>query len=311
MSNQSIATEFLLLEFPESQELQIVYFAVLFLIYAAALIGNVLVVLVVASNQCLHTPMFFFRVNLSLADLGYISVTIPKAMTNSLLAIRHISFPECMTQVFFFSFFVTLEFLLLTVMAYDRYIAVCRPLHHDQLLGKVPCIQIVAAVWLISLCNALWHTSCTSKITFCSNVLDQFYCEPPQLLKLSCHHSYFPEYKAIVFSTLLWIGCFGFIVISYFRIFRAVFRIPSVQGRRKTISTCLPHLIVLCLSCFTGYIAYLGPSSRFSPLMGLALAVTYSVIPPLMNPIIYSIKNKELRTALKTLACTNKCYTYT
>lgn len=307
MLNQSIATEFLLLDFAESQELQIVYFALLFLIYLAALIGNLLVILVVAFNQCLHTPMFFFRVNLSLADLGYISVTVPKAMTNSFLANRQISYPGCMIQVFFFSFFVASEFLLLTIMAYDRYIAICRPLHHERLLGKASCIQIVAIVWFISLCHALLHTNYTSRITFCSNAIDQFYCEPPQLLRLACFNSYIHEYRVIIFSTLLWVGCFGFIMISYFHIFRAVFQIHSAQARRKTISTCLPHLIVLSLFYFTGCIAYLGPTSRFSPIIRLVLAVTYAVIPPLMNPIIYSIRNKEIRTALQRFSYKNKC----
>ncbi|XP_060137159.1 olfactory receptor 14I1-like [Zootoca vivipara] len=300
MFNQSTMTGFLLLEFSEIRELQIVCFVTFFIIYLTAVVGNLLVINVVALNQYLHTPMYFFLVNLSAVDLGYISVTIPKAIANTILGTRHITYSECVAQVFFFVFFASSEFFLLTVMAYDRYIAICNPLQYELLMNKISCIQMVVSVWLVGLLYAVLHASCTFGIIFCSNVINQFFCEIPQLLQLSCSNSYIFEGGAVIFCSVLSMGCFGFIIISYLQILKAVLRIPSVQGREKAISTCLPHLIVLFLFFFTGSIAYLGQTStgRSSSDMGLMLAVIYSIIPPFMNPIIYSIRNKDIKTAL-------------
>ncbi|XP_062992740.1 olfactory receptor 14I1-like [Elgaria multicarinata webbii] len=298
MSNQSIVTEFLLLEFSDIWELQILYFAAFFIIYLTSLTGNLLVTIVVAFNHSLHTPMYFFLVNLSMVDLGYISVTIPKAITNSLLATWQISYSECLAQVFFFIFFVSSEIYLLTVMAYDRYVAICNPLQYEQLMNKTACIRMVASVWIVSLFNAALHTTCTFAITFCSNVINQFFCEIPQLLQISCSKSYDLEDGAVLFSTLFAVACFAFIIISYLQIFKAVQRIPSLQGRKKAISTCLPHLLVLFLFYFTGCTAFLGPIFTSSGERGLVLTVMYITIPPSMNPIIYSIRNKEILTGV-------------
>ncbi|XP_062992742.1 olfactory receptor 14I1-like [Elgaria multicarinata webbii] len=309
MSNQSIVTEFLLLEFSEIWELQILYFATFFIIYLTALAGNLLVIMVVAFNHSLHTPMYFFLMNLSTVDLGYISVTVPKAIINSLSSTWQISYSECVAQVFFFIFFVSSEFFLLTLMAYDRYVAICNPLQYEKCMNKTACIQMVASVWIASLFNAALHTSCTFAITFCSNVINQFFCEIPQLLQISCSNLYIPEYGTMIFSTLLGIGCFAFIIISYLQIFKAVQKIPSIQGRKKAISTCLPHLLVLFLFYFTGCIAYLGPIFTSSGERGLVLTVMYTIIPPFMNPIIYSIRNKEILRGVWTLLGKSKfCY---
>ncbi|XP_053120428.1 olfactory receptor 14I1-like [Hemicordylus capensis] len=311
MSNQSTVSEFILLGFSDIRELQILYFATFFIIYLTALIGNLLVIIVVALNQSLHTPMYFFLMNLSTVDLGYISVTIPKVMNNSLWATRQISYVACVTQLFFFLVFLSSEFFLLTVMAYDRFVAICNPLQYEQLMNKVSCVQMTAAVWIISFCNAVLHTTCTFGITFCSNVINQFFCEIPQILRLSCSSSFVPEKGAVIACSLLGVGCFAFIVISYLQIFRAVLKIPSAQGRKKAISTCLPHLIVLFLFYFTGSVAYLRPMSSSSSDTNLAVAVMYSIIPPFMNPIIYSIRNKEIMSGLWRLLYKNKIFTFT
>ncbi|XP_066485948.1 olfactory receptor 5AR1-like [Tiliqua scincoides] len=202
MFNRSFVTEFILLEFSDIQELQIFYFVAFFIIYLIALIGNLLVIIVVAFNEGLHTPMYFFLGNLSTVDLGYISVIIPKAMANALFATSLISYPECVAQLFFFLLLVSSEFYLLTVMAYDRFVAICNPLQYERIMNKVFCIQMVAIAWIAGLINAIVHTSCTFGVTFCFNVIKQFFCEIPQLLRLTCSNSYIPEGGAVMFSAL-------------------------------------------------------------------------------------------------------------
>ncbi|KAK4807497.1 hypothetical protein QYF61_023720 [Mycteria americana] len=233
MSNNNSITEFLLLVLADTRELQLLHFWLFLGIYLAALLGNSLIIAAVACDHRLHTPMYFFLLNFSLLDLGSISTTVPQAMANCLWDNRAISYAGCAAQVFLFVFFISAEFYLLTVMAYDRYIAICKPLHYGTLLGSRACAKIAAAAW----------------------------------------------------------GS----------IFRAVLRIPSEQGRHKAFSTCLPHLAVLSLFVSTLMFAYLKPRSISSPSLDLVVSVLYSVVPPAVNPLIYSMRNKELKDALKKL----------
>ncbi|NXW39569.1 O14AG protein, partial [Phaetusa simplex] len=268
-------------------------------IYLAALLGNGLIITAVASDHHLHTPMYFFLLSLSLLDLGAISTTLPKAMSNSLWHTRTISYMGCVSQVFFFAFLMSAEFCLLTIMAYDRYVAICKPLHYGSLLGSRACVHMTAAAWGSGFLNALLHTTNTFSIPLCqSNAVDQFFCEIPQILKLSCSHSYLREVELIVFSACLFFVCFVFIVVSYVQIFRAALRIPSQQGQHKAFSTCLPHLAVVSLFISTGMVAHLKPPSISSPSLSLVIAVVYSVLPPAVNPLIYSMRNRELKDAL-------------
>nr|XP_056720432.1 olfactory receptor 14I1-like [Euleptes europaea] len=298
MSNESFVTEFLLLGFSEVREVQLVQFAVFLLIYLAALIGNILIITAVATDSGLHSPMYFFLANLSLMDLGFISVTTLKAMANCLMNSRLISHSECIIQVFFLFFFMASDYFLLTVMAYDRYVAICDPLHYEIVVNKEVAIQMAAITWISGLFYACVHTGATFTVPFCSNIINQFFCEIPQLLKLSCSDLYLIEVAVLGFSACLGLGCFGFIVVSYVEIFKTVFRIPSVQGREKAFSTCIPHLIVVSLFLFTGTFANLNPTS--SSLVGLDRVITmsYCILPPVMNPIIYSIRNREIKAVL-------------
>ncbi|XP_064360650.1 olfactory receptor 14J1-like, partial [Dromaius novaehollandiae] len=259
-----------------------------------------LIITAVACDHRLHTPMYFFLLNLSLLDLGSISTTVPKSMANSLWDTRAISYSGCAAQVFFFFFLCSAEFSLLTVMAYDRYIAICRPLHYRTLLGSRACVKIAAAAWASGFLCAVLHTASTFSIPLCQgNAVDQFFCEVPQILKLSCSHSYLREIGLTVVSACLFFGCFIFIVVSYVQIFTAVLRIPSEQGRHKAFSMCLPHLAVVSLFISTGSFAHLKPPSLSSPALDLVVAVLYSVVPPAVNPLIYSMRNKELKEALR------------
>ncbi|XP_074023907.1 olfactory receptor 14A16-like [Numenius arquata] len=302
MLNSSSITQFLLLAFADTRELQLLHFGLFLGIYLAALLGNALIITAIACDHRLHTPMYFFLLNLSVLDLASISTTVPKAMANSLWDTRAISYWGCTAQLFFVFFFIGAEYCLLTVMSYDRYVAICQPLHYGTLLGSRACVHMAAAAWGSGFLNALLHTANTFSLPLCQgNVLDQFFCEIPQILKLSCSHSSLREVGFIVVSACLAFGCFVFIVVSYVQIFRAVLRIPSEQGRHKAFSTCLPHLAVVSLFLSTGFFAYLKPPSISSSPLDLVVAVVYSVVPPAVNPLIYSMRNQELKEALKKL----------
>ncbi|KAM6033091.1 olfactory receptor 14C36-like [Theristicus caerulescens] len=299
MSNSSSITHFLLLAFADTRELQLLHFWLFLGIYLAALLGNGLIITAIACDHRLHTPMYFFLLNLSILDLGSISTTVPKSMANSLWDTRDISYTGCIAQVFFFFFFVTAEYCLLTIMAYDRYVAICKPLHYGTLLGSRACVHMAAAAWGSAFLHALLHTANTFSLPLChGNVLDQFFCEIPHILKLSCSDAYLREAGFIVVSACFGSGCFVFIVVSYVEIFRAVLRIPSQQGRHKAFSTCLPHLAVVSLFLSTALFAHLKPPSISSPSLDLVVAVPYSVVPPAVNPLIYSMRNQELKDAV-------------
>ncbi|KAM6298188.1 olfactory receptor 14J1-like [Podargus strigoides] len=301
MSNSSSITHFLLLAFADTRELQLWHFWLFLGISLAALLGNGLIITAIACDHHLHTPMYFFLLNLSLLDLASISTTVPKAMANSLWDTRDISYSGCAAQLFFFVFFMSAEYCLLTVMAYDRYVAICTPLHYGTLLGSRACVHMAAAAWGSGFLNALLHTANTFSLPLCQgNALDQFFCEIPPILKLSCSHSYLRELGLLLVSGCFTLGCFVFIVVSYVQIFRAVLRIPSEQGQRhKAFSTCLPHLAIISLFISSAMFAYLKPPSISSPSLDLVVTVLYSVVPPAVNPLIYSMRNQEIKDAIR------------
>ncbi|XP_068521130.1 olfactory receptor 14C36-like [Anas acuta] len=302
MCNSSSITEFLLLAFSDTRELQLLHIMLFLGIYLAALLGNGLILSAVACDHRLHTPMYFFLLNLALLDLGCISTTLPKAMANALWDNRAISYIGCTFQVFLFLFFISAEFYLLTVMAYDRYVAICKPLHYGSLLGSRACAQMAAAAWGSGFLNALMETANTFSLPLCQgNALDQFFCEIPHILKLSCSNSYPREAGLLVVSAFFGIGCFSFIALSYIHIFRAVLRMPSEQGRHKAFSTCLPHLTSISLFLSTLMFVYLKPPSVSLPVLDLVVSFLYTVIPPTLNPLIYSMRNQELKVALRKL----------
>ena len=240
--------------------------------------------------------------NLSVLDPGSISTTVPKSMANSLWDFRATSYLGCAVQLFFFLFLITAEYCLLTVMAYDRYLAICKPLHYGTLLGSRACVHMAAAAWGTGFFYALLHTVNTFSVPLCKgNAVNQFFCEIPQILKLSCSDSYLREIGLVLVSVCLAFGCFIFIVLSYVEIFRAVLRIPSEQGRHKAFSTCLPHLTIVSLLISTGMFAYLKSPSTSSPYLHLVASFLYSVVPPAVNPLIYSMRNQEIKDALKKL----------
>ncbi|XP_054237615.1 olfactory receptor 14J1-like, partial [Indicator indicator] len=221
------------------------------------------------------TPMYFFLLNLAVLDSGSVSTIMPKSMQ------RFLSSPSCP--------------MIATL-------AICRPLRYETLLGSRVCVHMAAAAWGICFFYSLLHTANTFSLPLCQgNAVEQFFCEVPQILKLSCSTSYLRELWLLVVSSWLVFGCVVFIVVSYAQIFRAVLRIPSQQGRHKAFATCFPHLAVVCLSFRTGIFAFMKPPSISSPSWNLILSILYSVVPPALNPLIYSLRNQELKAALSEL----------
>ncbi|XP_067399483.1 olfactory receptor 14A16-like [Emydura macquarii macquarii] len=302
MSNKTIMTEFVLLGFSDLRKMQILHVVFFLVMYLAALLGNLLIITAIALDHHLHSPMYFFLMNLSVVDLGSISVTLPKSMVNSFLNNKSISYHGCVTQVFLFVFFASADIALLTVMAYDRYVAICQPLHYANVMNRRACVQMAAGAWISGILNSAVLTGNTFALSFCGdNTVDHFFCEIPQLLKLTCSVSYLSETVAIAWSACLVLCCFVLIIMSYVKIFKTVLRIPSEQGRRKAFSTCLPHLTVVSLFIFPGTIAYVKPTSSSASVLDLVVAVIYSLVPPVINPIIYSMRNKEIKAALGKL----------
>lgn len=299
MSNITIMTEFLLLGFSDVRMLQILHSVIFLVFYLSALVGNIVIIKLIALEPNLHKPMYFFLMNLSLADVGSVSVTIPKSMANSIFNTRVISYPECVSQVFFLIFFMATDLALLTFMAYDRYVAICNPLHYETVMTKDACIQMTAVSWIGALFYAALHTISTFATSFCSKIINQFFCEIPQLLKISCSKRYEIEVGALGFSGCLAFGSFIFIISSYVQIIRTVMRIPSIEARKKTFSTCIPHFLVVSLFIVSTAFAYLKPISNSPTHLDLVAAVIYSMLPPLMNPVIYSLRNKQIKMAMK------------
>nr|XP_032642802.1 olfactory receptor 14I1-like [Chelonoidis abingdonii] len=278
MSNQTTMTDFLLLGFSDVWELQILHFVVFLVLYLAVLVGNLLIITSVTLNHHLHTPIYFFLMNLSILDIGSISVTIPKSMASSLTNTRSISYAGCIAQLFLFVLFVATSVAVLTVMAYDRYVATCLPLHYERMMNWRACVQMAASAWTSGILYSALHTGNTFSLPFCqSNIISQFFCEIPQLLKLTCSDSYLSEVADLAFSACLAISCFG-LTVSYFQIFATVLRIPSEQGRHKAFSTFLPHLTVVSLFFCTSFFAYLKPTSSSASGLELVVAVLYSVV---------------------------------
>nr|XP_056720396.1 olfactory receptor 14I1-like [Euleptes europaea] len=298
MSNLSFKSEFLLLEFSEVRELQILHSLVFLVLYLATMMENLLIIAAIAVDHHLHTPMYFFLMNLAILDIASISVIIPKSIANSITGSRSISYSGCAAQVFLYFLFETTDFVILTVMARDRYVAICNPLQYETIMHKAACVQMAGSAWIAGFLNAAMHTGSTFSLHFCSNVVNQFFCEIPSLLSISCSDLYLVGVGLLAFTSGLSLGCFIFIIVTYVQIFTAVLKIPSVHGQRKALSTCIPHLTVFCLFETTAVLAYTRSPTNSSSGQDLVIAIIYTMVPPLMNPVIYSMRNKSIKAAL-------------
>ncbi|XP_004462313.1 olfactory receptor 14A16-like [Dasypus novemcinctus] len=307
MYNFTLGITFFLTGFSEAQEIQMLY-AVLFLIaYLAALIGNLLIIILTSKDPHLQTPMYYFLKNLSFLDLSLISITVPKSIANSLTNHNTISFVGCVSQVFFFFFLASTEVALLTVMSYDRYVAICHPLQYEIIMNHGACVQMATSSWVSGGLNAILHTASTFSVPMCGVlIIRQFFCDVPQLLSLACSYN-IGELVVIGISFVLDIVCVVLIDISYINIFSTVLRMPSRESRYKAFSTCLPHLLVVTLFVSSGFFAYLCPLPKSPSGLDLLVSVFYTVVPPTLNPLIYSLRNKDIQTALRKLLMSRHC----
>nr|XP_020671339.1 olfactory receptor 14A16-like [Pogona vitticeps] len=297
MDNQSMVTEFFLMGFPD--DVQILHFVVFLAIYLISLVGNLIITIAVVLNHRLHTPMYFFLVNLSVSDICFISTTIPKSIAISWTRNKLITFSGCVAQVFLVITFTGNELSLLTIMAYDRYVAICHPLQYSLTMNWNRCIQMAVASWLSNLIHALLQTSMTFRLQFCgSNIIGQYFCDVPQLQKISCTDTKINQILIFVLGLFLDSFITGFIFVSYGYIISAVIRIPSAQGRRKAFSTCTPHLTVFALFMITAVFSYMRPKALSTPTVDLLSALLYTILPPVLNPIIYSFRNKDIQEAI-------------
>ncbi|XP_074852168.1 olfactory receptor 5G9-like [Carettochelys insculpta] len=298
--NQTTVTEFILLGFTDDALTQLALFVVFLCIYLVTLVGNLGMIALIQFDSRLHTPMYFFLSNLSFSDLCYSTVVVPKTLANFVAEKKAISFIGCATQFYFYAVFATVECLLLAAMAYDRYVAICNPLLYPVVMSQKVCIWLVVASYLVGCANGLIHTNTTFRLPFCtSNIIDHFFCDVPLILKLSCSDTLINQILLFVISSL--IGLFSFITIfvSYMYILVNILRIHSAEGRHKAFSTCASHLMAVTLFYTTILFIYLRPSSSYADGQDRVAAVFYTVVIPMMNPLIYSLRNKEVKEALR------------
>ncbi|XP_004621785.2 olfactory receptor 1052-like [Sorex araneus] len=298
--NHTGVKEFLLVGLTENPDLQIPLFLIFFFIYFITLVGNWGMIILIRLNAQLHTPMYFFLSNLSFCDICYSTVFAPKMLVNFLSKHRSSTFYGCVLQSFFFAVYVTTEGILLAMMAYDRYVAIANPLLYTAVMTQGVCIQMVVASYLGGLINSLTHTIGLLRLDFCGpNIVNHYFCDIPPLLKLSCSDAHNNEMLLLIFSGVIAMFTFIVIMVSYIRIIIAIQRIRSAEGRRKAFSTCVSHLTAVTLFYGSVTFSYIQPSSQYSLEQEKVSAVFYTLVIPMLNPLIYSLRNKDVKDAAR------------
>uniref|UniRef100_F7DFA9 Olfactory receptor n=1 Tax=Ornithorhynchus anatinus TaxID=9258 RepID=F7DFA9_ORNAN len=297
--NQSYITEFILLGLPTPPGQQELCYMLFLALYLVTIGGNLLIILAIGTDSHLHSPMYFFLANLSCADICFSSTTVPKMLANMQTHNLVISYTGCLSQIYFFLFFGDLDNFLLAVMAYDRYVAICQPLSYVTTMSPRLSALMVVTCWVLTAVHALVHTLLVARLSFCTNrVVPHFFCDLSTLLHLSCSDASVNKLVIITVGGVVVVGPFLAVLISYAHIFCAVLRVPSVRGLRRAISTCGSHLAVVSLFYGTVIGLYLSPSPSHSAERGSVVAVLYTVVTPLLNPFIYSLRNRDLLQAL-------------
>ncbi|XP_034643603.1 olfactory receptor 6M1-like [Trachemys scripta elegans] len=297
--NQTTVTEFLLVGFETRPELQITLFVMFFIIYLSTVAGNILLILTVWTDHHLHTPMYFFLSNLSFLETGYVSNVIPRLLVSFLTQDKTISLPGCCLQLYVFSFLGTTECFLLTGMSYDRYLAICRPLHYVTLMNPRTCLLLAVASWTCGFVAPSFTVITTSKLAFCSQgEINHFFCDLTAVLRLSCEDTSIIKVTSLILASIITLAPFVLTITSYVYVILTILGIPSTAGRKKAFSTCSSHLIVV--STFYGalIIMYVVPSGNQSLDFNKVFSLLYTVVTPMFNPIVYSLRNKEVKDAL-------------
>ncbi|KAB0362885.1 hypothetical protein FD754_007041 [Muntiacus muntjak] len=301
MLNQTSITEFLLLGMTDIQELQSFLFVIILIIYFVSVTGNGAILIVVISDPRLHSPMYFFLGNLSCLDICYSTVTLPKMLENFLSTHKAISFLGCISQLHFFHFLGSTEVMLLAVMAFDRFVAICKPLRYTVIMNHQVCIQMAVTVWIIGFFHALLHSVMTSRLNFCgSNHIHHFFCDVKPLLELACGNTDLSEWLLHTVTETIAMGSFFLTLLSYFYIIIYLFfKTHSCSMLRKALSTCASHFMLVVLLFGPVFFIYIRPASGSSMDQDRTVAIMYSVVTPVLNPLIYTLRNKEVKGALR------------
>ncbi|XP_017516613.3 olfactory receptor 7A10-like [Manis javanica] len=298
--NDTSISEFLLLRFSEEPELEPLLLGLFLSMYLITVFGNLLIILAVSSDSRLHTPMYFFLCNLSFVDICFTSTTIPKVLLNIQTQSKAITYAGCISQMYFFLLFVGMDDFLLTVMAYDRYVAICHPLHYTVIMNTRLCGLLVLVSWILSVLYSLLQSLMVLGLPFCDNLeIPHFFCELSQILQLACSDTFINDIVIYFLSGLLGGGPLAGILYSYSKIVSSIHGISSVQGKYKAFSTCASHLSIVSLFYCTGLGVYLSSAATQSSPSGAAASVMYTVVTPMLNPFIYSLRNKDIKRALK------------
>ncbi|XP_045418059.1 olfactory receptor 1361-like [Lemur catta] len=301
-SNQTSIFEFLLMGFSEHLEQQPLLFGLFLAMYLVTVVGNLLIILAIGSDLHLHTPMYLFLANLSFSDIAFISTIIPKMLDNISSGTKLISYGGCLTQLYFFGLFADLDNFLLAVMALDRYVAISQPLHYTVTMNSQRCVLLVAGSWVITIFHALVHTLLVTRLSFCGpNIIPHFFCDLVPLLKLACSSTYANDLVLTLVAGTLLIVPFVCILTSYFYIALAILRIDSPQGKQRAFSSCTSHLSVVSLFYSTAIGVYLCPPASHSDGKDRVFSVMYTVVTPMLNPFIYSLRNRDMKGALEKL----------
>ncbi|EGW08978.1 olfactory receptor 14A2 isoform X1 [Cricetulus griseus] len=302
MSNVTAITGFILMGFSDIQDLQTLCGVFFLVMYLAALISNLIIITLITLDLQLQTPMYFFLKNLSMLDALFVSVPIPNYFVNSLTYNNSISIIGCIFQVFLTTSFAAGEVFILTVMSYDRYVAICSPLYYQAIMSSDTCVLMVAVSWTIGVMIGAIYTAGTFSMPFCgSNVIPQIFCDIPSLLRMSCSKTLVVIYSSLGIGVCIGVFCFICVVISYSYIFSTVLKIPTTKGQSKAFATCIPHLTVFTLFIATACFVYVKLPSHVPSITDRVFSVLYTVLPPTLNPLIYSLKNTDVKCALRRL----------
>ncbi|XP_008703690.2 olfactory receptor 24 [Ursus maritimus] len=300
--NQTSASEFILLGLSENPEQETLLFALFLCMYVVTVVGNLLIILAISSDSHLHTPMYFFLANLSLVDFGLATNTVPKMLVSIQIRSKSISYPCCLTQMYFFHFFGIMDSVLIAVMAYDRFVAICHPLHYTTIMNPRLCGLLAGGPWVFSCFISLTHILLMVRLVFCgNNKIPHYFCDLTPLLRLSCTDTSVNKIFVLIVAGMVIATPFLCILASYACIIVAIMKVPSAGGRKKAFSTCSSHLSVVALFYGTTIGVYLCPSSVRTAVKEKASAVMYTAVTPLLNPFIYSLRNRDLKGALRKL----------
>ncbi|XP_077003497.1 olfactory receptor 7A10-like [Tamandua tetradactyla] len=302
LENETHVSEFILLGFSEDTEVQPLLFALFLMMYLVTLMGNLLIILATISDPHLHTPMYFFLANLSFVDICFTSTTVPKMLVNIQTQTKTISYGNCLTQMYFCTVFGGLDNFLLTVMAYDRYVAICHPLHYMVIMNPRLCGLLLLASWILSVLNSLLHCLMILQLSFCTELeISHFLCEFTQVIQVACSDTFLND-LVMYFATGI-LGCIPLtgILFSYTKIACSILRISSRGGKYKAFSTCGSHLSVVSLFYGTAFGVYLSSTATENSRASTMVSVMYTVVTPMLNPFIYSLRNKDIKNALKRI----------